>query len=46
MHHDELSARERAVMFALLAAARKLSNAELQALIGPRLNDFDELWKP
>ena len=37
MHHDELSARERAVMFALLAAARKLSNAELQALIGTRL---------
>ncbi|MDX6343953.1 MAG: hypothetical protein QOH87_4091 [Trebonia sp.] len=37
MHHDELSARERAVLFALLAAARKLSNAELQALIGTRL---------
>ena len=28
MHHDELSARERAVLFALLAAARKLSNSE------------------
>jgi hypothetical protein len=37
MHHDELSARERAVLFALLSAARKLSNAELQALIGTRL---------
>ena len=38
MHHDELSARERAVLFALLSAARKLSNAELQALIGIRLD--------
>ena len=37
MHHDELSARERAVLFALLSAARKLSNAELEALIGIRL---------
>jgi DNA-binding transcriptional ArsR family regulator len=37
VHHDELSARERAVMFALLSAARKLSNAELQELIGARL---------
>lgn len=38
MHHDELSARERAVLFALLCAARKLSNAELEALIGIRLD--------
>jgi hypothetical protein len=38
LHHDELSARERAVLFALLSAARKLSNAELQALIGIRLD--------
>lgn len=37
MHHDELTARERAVVFALLSAARKLSNAELEALIGIRL---------
>ena len=38
MHHDELSARERAVLFALLSAARKLSNTELQAMIGIRLD--------
>src|ERR1700678_2605716 len=38
VHHDELSARERAVLFALLAEARKLSNTELQALIGIRLD--------
>ncbi|HEY3882907.1 MAG TPA: hypothetical protein VGM12_30330 [Trebonia sp.] len=37
MHHDGLSARERAVLFALLSEARQLSNAELQALIGIRL---------
>lgn len=37
MHHDELSARERAVLFALLAAARKLPNSELEAQIGMRL---------
>lgn len=37
MHHDELSARERAALFALLAAARKLSNSELEAQIGMRL---------
>jgi hypothetical protein len=37
VRHDELSARERAVLFALLSAARKLSNAELEALIGIRL---------
>jgi hypothetical protein len=37
VHHDELSARERAVLFALLSAARKLSNQELEALIGIRL---------
>jgi hypothetical protein len=37
VHHDELSARERAVVFALLSAARKVSNAELQDLIGTRL---------
>ena len=37
MHHDELSARERAVLFTLLSQARKLSNAELEALIGIRL---------
>jgi hypothetical protein len=34
VHHEELSARERAVLFALLCEARVLSNAELQALIG------------
>ncbi len=34
MHHEELSARERAVLFALLCEARVLSSAELQALIG------------
>jgi len=38
LHHAELSARERAVLFALLSRARKLSNAELQALIGIRLD--------
>ena len=38
MHHDELSARERAVLFALLSEARTLSNNELQALIGIRLD--------
>jgi hypothetical protein len=38
MPHDELSASERAVLFALLSAARKLSNTELQALIGIRLD--------
>jgi hypothetical protein len=37
VHHDELSARERAVLFTLLSTARKLSNAELEALIGIRL---------
>jgi hypothetical protein len=37
VHHDGLSARERAVLFALLSEARQLSNAELQALIGIRL---------
>ena len=36
MHHEELSARERAVLFALLCEVRVLSNAELQALIGSR----------
>jgi hypothetical protein len=38
VHHDELSARERAVLFALLSEARTLSNNELQALIGIRLD--------
>ena len=38
MHHEELSARERAVLFALLAAARRLSNSELAAQIGLRLD--------
>jgi hypothetical protein len=38
VHHDELSARERAVLFTLLSAARKLSNTELEALIGVRLD--------
>jgi hypothetical protein len=38
VHHDELSARERAVLFALLSEARKLSNAELKTLIGIRLD--------
>lgn len=37
MHHEELSARERAALFALLVAARKLSNSELEAQIGMRL---------
>ena len=37
MHHEELSARERAVLFTLLSQARKLSNPELEALIGIRL---------
>jgi len=37
VHHDELSARERAVLFTLLSQARKLSNTELEALIGIRL---------
>jgi hypothetical protein len=37
VHHEELSARERAALFALLAAARKLSNSELEAQIGMRL---------
>ncbi len=37
MHHEELSARERAVLFTLLSQARKLSNGELEALIGIRL---------
>lgn len=37
MHQDELSARARAVLFALLAAAGKLSNGELEAQIGTRL---------
>ena len=37
MHHDGLSGRERAVLFALLAEARQVSNAELHALIGIRL---------
>ena len=36
MHHEELSARERAVLFTLLSQARKLSNGELEALIGIR----------
>jgi hypothetical protein len=34
VHHEELSAGERAVLFTLLSEARKLSNAELKALIG------------
>jgi hypothetical protein len=38
VHHDELSTRERAVLFALLSQSRKLSNAELEALIGIRLD--------
>ncbi len=37
MHQDGLSARERAVLFTLLCQARKLSNAELFALVGIRL---------
>lgn len=37
MHHAELSARERAAVFALLAAAGKLSNSGLEAQIGMRL---------
>jgi hypothetical protein len=37
VHHEELSARERAVLFTLLSQARKLSNPELEALIGIRL---------
>jgi hypothetical protein len=38
VHHDELSARERAVLFTLLSAGRKLSNTELKALIGVPLD--------
>ena len=38
MHHDELSTRERAVLFALLSAACKVSNEELHTLIGIRLD--------
>jgi hypothetical protein len=38
VQHDELSARERAVLFTLLSQARRLSNAELEALIGIRLD--------
>jgi hypothetical protein len=34
MPHDELSSRERAAMFALLGAARKVSNPELRELVG------------
>jgi hypothetical protein len=34
VHHEELSAGERAVLFTLLSEARRLSNAELKALIG------------
>jgi hypothetical protein len=41
VHHDELSARERAVLFTLLSKARKVSNAELEALIGIRLEGKD-----
>lgn len=41
MHHEELSARERAALFALLAAARKLSNSELEARIGIRLEGME-----
>lgn len=37
MHRDKLSARARAVLFALLSEARKVSNPELEALIGIRL---------
>lgn len=37
MHHAELSGRERAALFALLAAAGKLSNSGLEAQIGMRL---------
>jgi hypothetical protein len=37
VHHEELSARERAVLFTLLSQARKLSNGELESLIGIRL---------
>ena len=48
MQRDELSARERAVLFALLTQARSLSNPELKELIGfpldgekrRRLNDL------
>jgi hypothetical protein len=38
VQHDGLSGRERAVLFALLAEARKVSNPELAALIGIRLD--------
>lgn len=38
MHQDKLSARARAVLFALLSEARKVSNPELEALIGIRLH--------
>jgi hypothetical protein len=35
---DELTARQRAVLFALLAEARQVANPELEALIGVRLD--------
>lgn len=38
MPRDELSARERAVLFALLAAGREVSNPELRELVGVRLD--------
>jgi hypothetical protein len=41
VHHDELSGRERAVLFALLSTGRKVSNAELETLIGIRLEGKD-----
>lgn len=38
MSRDDLSVRERAVLFALLGEARKVSNPELEKLIGFRLD--------
>jgi hypothetical protein len=35
---DELTARQRAVLFALLAEARQVANPELEALVGVRLD--------
>ena len=38
MHYDQLSNRERAALFGLLAAVRPLSNKELEERVGIRLD--------
>lgn len=38
MSRDDLTVRQRAVLFALLGAARRVANPELEALIGVRLD--------